>query len=316
MRTTKCNVMTLMLLIFFSALAFAEDVPPSNDIIQMWWIQNSQEKIEISGTPVMIKLRNKEKAFLVPVFFSRGRNEADRTVLVRPALKEVREATDPVRRDSVAHDLNHDGISEIETCALGSGQGTTDGEKSIVQFEDWKPIVLHRKEFNDNLGCCGPPGLGCGKCESQEVKWKFIDLDHDGKDDLIEEIIIEGGASSNRRNIKKKIIRKYLFKNNMFIRLNGKQINVTILRQRLLAAGVSPSTFSIDGEPLPTESGGVLDRVSGYWRIRDYDNENFTNDIVFASENEACTYFFDRTMPSYVPWDNRNFFKQLNRLEW
>jgi len=259
MRMANPNIIVLILFLFSTSLGFADNTPPSNDDIQNWWKINSKEEMTIEGKPLQIGLRSKEVAYLVPVgFYGRGRNFIWHTVMVRSSIKEVREVEEPVRSDSICHDLNHDGISEIETVSLGSGQGTTDGEKSIVQFEEWKPIILHRKEFNDNLGCCGPPGLGCGKCESQEVKWKFIDLDHDGKKDLIEEIIIEGGTSSERIKIKKKIIRKYLFKNNMFIRLNGKQVNATILRQRLLAAGVSPSTFSIDGEPLPTDSGGVL----------------------------------------------------------
>lgn len=294
-----------------NSVALADAVAPSNDEIQAWWKQHSKEKMTIDGSPVPIGLRSKEKAFLVPVYFiARGRNDIDHTILVRPAIKAVREVEDPVRRDSVARDLDHDGISEIETTALGSGQGRTQGDKSIVQFEDWKPIVLHRKEFYDNSGCCGPPRWGCGKCESQEVKWKFTDLNHDGKDDLIEEIVIKLGTTQ------KKTIKIYLFNNSMFIRSNGRRINVTVLRQRLQAAGVDPSTYSIEGDPLPKESGGVLDRVSGYWRVRDYDRGDFTNEMVFASENEACAYFFDQTISFYVPWDNRRFFKQRYRLEW
>jgi hypothetical protein len=278
--------------------------------------KNSKEEMKIEGKPLQIGLLNNEVAYIVPVgFYSRGRNFIWHTVMVRPSIKEVREVAYPVGQDFVGHDLNHDGISEIETISLGSGQGTTHGEKSIVQFKDWKPIVLHRKEFYDNLGCCGPPEWGCGKCESQEVKWKFIDLNHDGKDDLLEEIIIKEDASPDKINIKKKVFRKYLFKRNMFILLNGKQINVTILRQKLKEAGVNQSMYSIEDDALPTESGGVLDRISAYWRIRNYDRGNFTNEIFFASENEACVYFFDKTMPFYIPWDNQKYFKQRYRLE-
>jgi len=305
------TVNNVLLLLFFSSLGFADNTAPSNDEVQNLWKKNSKEEMTITGKPLQIGLRNKEVAYLIPVgFYGRGRNFISNTVMVRPLIKEVREIEEPVCSDSISHDLNHDGISEIETVSLGSGQGTTHGEKSIVQFRDWKPIVLHRKEFYYNSGCCGPPPGGCGRCESQEVQWKFADFNHDGKDDLIEEIVMKLGATQ------KKTVKKYLFNNSTFTRLNGRQITATILRQRLQAAGVKSSVYSIEGDPLPTEYGGVLDRVSGYWRIRDYDRGNFTNDRVFTSENEACAYFFDETMPNYVPWDNRRFFKQRYNLEW
>src|SRR4030042_4936827 len=154
----KILIITAFLLsLNYNTFANAEIVAPSNDEIQNWWKQHSEEKMTIHGAPVLIGLRSKEKAFLVPVYFmERGRNDVDHTILIRAAIKAVREVVDPVRRDSVAHDLNHDGISEVETSALGSGQGTTKGAKSIVQFDGWKPIVLPQMEFNDNLGCCAP----------------------------------------------------------------------------------------------------------------------------------------------------------------
>lgn len=305
-----------VLLGFIKSVAISDTFTPTAEILQSWWKKDSTEKMTVDGDLIPITLKSKEQAFLAPVYISRGRNDSWHTALLRPMLMEIHEIGHPVRRDSKVLDLDHDGISEIESVSLGSGQGTTHGEKSIVQIEDWKPIILHRKEFYGNLGCCGPPEWGCGKCVSQEVKWEYVDLDNDGKDDLIEEVIIKEGSFSNKINVKKKITRKYLFKNNKLIPKNDKQINVTILRHRLLAAGVSPSIFSIDGDQLPEKSGGVLDRVTEYWRIREYDSGNFTNDLFFVSETEACAYFFDETMPFYVPWDNRNFFKQRYHLEW
>ncbi len=142
--------------------------------------------------------------------------------MVRPKIKEVQEIEEPVEQDSIVHDLNHDGISEIETVSLGSGQGTTEGTKSIVQFEGWKPIVLHQMEFNDNLGCCGPPLGGCGQCVSKEVNWKFVDLDGDGNEDLVEEIIFKKGPQEEQLSTKK-MTNKYLFKNNTFTKIKEKQ---------------------------------------------------------------------------------------------
>lgn len=317
MKTKNLSMTIILFLLFSGTLVLAYNTPPSNDEIQSRWKQHSKEEMTIDGSPVQIALRGKEIAFLMPVYFvARGRNDMNHAVLVRPAIKAIREVAYPVSRDSVAHDLDHDGISEIETVSLGSGQGTTDGEKSIVQFDGWKPIILHRKNFYDNLGACGSPEAGLGKCESQEINWQFTDLNHDGKDDLIEEIIIKTGTDSDKLKIKKKIIKKYLFNNGKFIRSDGRQINVAILRQRLKATGVSPDGYSIQGDPFPAEDGGVLDRVSGYWRIREYDRGKFINELLFASETEACAYFFDRTMSLYVPQDNRHFFKQRYRLDW
>lgn len=211
----------LLFLLSFCASVFAGNTPPSDDEIQKWWKQNNKEEMTIEGKPLQIGLRKKEVAYIVPVgFYGRGRNFIWHMVLVRPAIKEVQEVEEPVRRDSIVHDLNHDGISEIETVSLGSGQGTTSGEKSIVQFDGWKPIVLHHTEFHDNLGGCGPPPGGYGKCVSKEVNWQFVDLDGDGNNDLIEEIIVMKGSRPNKLSTKK-TINKYLFKNNAFIKIKG-----------------------------------------------------------------------------------------------
>ena len=131
---------------------------------------------------------------------------------------EIREIGHPVRRDSKIFDLDHDGISEIETVSLGSGQGTTRGEKSLVQIENWDPIIIHKSEFFDNLGCCGPPEWGCGSCEANEVEWRYEDIDGDGTDDLIEEISIKKGPLSNQLKSEKQI-NLYLFKFNILIEI-------------------------------------------------------------------------------------------------
>ncbi len=218
------SVTTLAGIIFtsfllFGTLGFAENTPPSQDTIQSWWKQISREAMTIEGEPLRIGLRSKEVGYLVPVgFYDRGRNFIWHMALIRPAIKQVREVEEPVKQDIVVHDLNHDGISEVEALTQGSGQGTEQGEKSIVQFDGWKPIVLHRAEFYNNLGACGPEFNT--KCESKEVNWKFVDLDGDGNDDLVEESVIEKGPSLDRTKSKKTVI-KYLFKNNAFVQMKA-----------------------------------------------------------------------------------------------
>ncbi|OPY01017.1 MAG: hypothetical protein A4E60_01962 [Syntrophorhabdus sp. PtaB.Bin047] len=213
---------TILAAIFFVALSFpgtsAFADPPSNETIQEWWHKNSREEMTIEGKPVQIGLRSKEVAFLVPVgFYHRGRNSIWHAVLVRPALEEVREAEDPVGNEFEARDLDHDGISEIVTSVSGSGQGTTRGDRSIIQFDSWKPVVLHQASFHDDLGWCGPPSLGYEECTAKEVTFKFPDLDGDGKDDLLEEIVIKKGSRPDRLKARKKTNR-YLFNGNTFIR--------------------------------------------------------------------------------------------------
>ncbi len=221
MRTRNLSMTSLLFLLFFSALGFADNIPPSNDDIQNWWKQNSKEEMTIEGKPSQIGLRDKEIAYLVPVgFYGRGRNFIWHTVMIRPAIKQVREVEEPVRRDNIVHNLNHDGISEIETVSLGSGQGTTEGEKSIVQFDGWKPTILHRVDFHDNLGACGPPPSGSGQCVSKEVNWKFVDLDGDGNDDLVEDIVIKKGPFEDKL-ISRTTTYRYLFKNNTFVKIRG-----------------------------------------------------------------------------------------------
>jgi hypothetical protein len=204
-----------MLILTFVFFAFA-DTSPSDDLIQSLWKKNSTEKMTIEGKPEKIGLLNKETAYLVPVgFYERGRNFIWHIIMVRPNINEIREIDDSVQRNIIVHDINHDGISEIETVSLGSGQGSTMGVRSIVQFDGWKPIILHQKEFYDNLGCCGK--WGCGSCKSIDVKWSFTKLNSsDDKEYLIEEIkTMQGSKINNYTN-------RYFFQNNAFSKIKRK----------------------------------------------------------------------------------------------
>jgi hypothetical protein len=218
MRNRILSMTSLLFFLVLSALGFAANTPPSNDEIQNWW---HGEEMKIEGKPLQIGLSNKEVAYIVPVgFYYRVINFIWHSVLVRPTLKEVREIIEPVRRDCVAHDLNHDGISEIETVSLGSGQGTTIGKKSIVQFDGWKPIVLHQMDFEDSNGNCRnykSPGWIC--FFKKEVLWQFSDLNSDGIQDLIEVITISSDDNPKNELKTEKTINRYLFKNNSFSKI-------------------------------------------------------------------------------------------------
>ena len=219
---TRILIMTsLLVLLFLSTLGFTANTPPSDDDIKNWWKQNSKEELTINGKPLQIHLRSKEVAYLVPVgIYPRGRNFIWHSVLVRPTLKEVREIDYPVGEECVVHDLDNDGTSEIETVSLGSGQGTTIGKKSIVQFDGWEPIVLHQMDFEDSNGNCRnykSPGWIC--FFKREVLWQFSDLNSDGIKDLIEVIIISSDDNPKNELKTEKTINRYLFKNNCFSKI-------------------------------------------------------------------------------------------------
>jgi len=214
------NIVFAILLsaIFLSSSAFSETAP-SNAQIQEWWKATPNEQMIINGAPMKITLRSKEVAYLAHVtFLSRGRNFMSQTVMIRPAMKQVREVGDPVKQDCSVHDLDRDGISEVETVTMGSGQGYTEGMMSIVQFDGWKPVVLHQVKFSDNSGCCGAGDSLCGQCEAVEVSWQFKDLDNDGKDDLVEEIVTKKGPSQEKMQ-GVGTTNKYLFRNKVFTKI-------------------------------------------------------------------------------------------------
>jgi hypothetical protein len=193
-----------------SALA---EKPPSKKTITSWWKSQSSEAMDIVGDPVEVRLKNKEIAYLVPVLFSRGRNDMWRVVMVRPTLKEVQEVDDPVRSVVEVHDLDHDGVSEVVVSASGSLQGTIQGVRAIVQFEGWYPVVLHEETFSDNSAAWGENDVAY---ESRTVTWKFVDLNKDGSSDLVEEITTERGREHGGPT-RESMVSRFLFKSMEFV---------------------------------------------------------------------------------------------------
>lgn len=192
----------LLCILFISSLpcsTLAGSAIPSEVEINTWWKPDNRkkpgEKIQVNRI-VPVYLKSKENAFLATVYFAeRGRNFFSGSLLIRPSLKETREA-DGVGETIEVLDLGNDGISEVSTEIVGSGQGTTAGTKRIVYFEGWKTVVVHEKEFGDNLGECGP--IVRRVCYAREVKWLFTDLDGDEKLDLIETIVDREGKEPNK----------------------------------------------------------------------------------------------------------------------
>src|SRR5690348_7827249 len=73
------------------------DSATSRQQVQDWWKAKSSEDLTIEGPLQEVHLMDKEVAFVAPVgFYERGPNFIWRSVLVRPALQEVRELPAPI----------------------------------------------------------------------------------------------------------------------------------------------------------------------------------------------------------------------------
>jgi hypothetical protein len=204
----------LLLGLAVSFSVYADDNQPSMATIQTWWKTQSDEKMTPLSELFPIFLRNHEKAFLLEVLFNnRGRNFRHHVVMIRPQLKEMREVVFPVDKDIVVHDFNHDGVSEIESGSVGSGQGVVNGRKAIVQFKGWNPVILYQIYFY--IG--GYYGVEDSRYSAKLVSWKFVDINGDKVDDLIETVTIEKGRN-DQKPIATQSKYKFVFRRNKFIK--------------------------------------------------------------------------------------------------
>lgn len=205
--------LTFLLLLFFSFHTLA-DSPPTPELIKQWWAKHSTELLDVTEAPLEVRLRSKEPAYLLEVDFAqRGRNFAARSVLIRPLLQEVREVSSPVSRSNVVYDLDQDGVSEVVSTEVGSGQGYTDGSLTIIQFDEWTPVTLFQRDFA-NYNAWGEDDY---RFYDKSVDWQFVDLDKDGKLDLVEVTTYQNGRNQ-RPPVVETIRRKFMFKNNAFIK--------------------------------------------------------------------------------------------------
>lgn len=205
--------LTCLLLLFFSCHTRA-DSPPTPELIKQWWAKHSDEEIVIEKEPITIHLKSKKLAYLAEVgFYHRGRNMIWHSILIREDLEEVREVDGCVRVDNAVYDLDQDGVSEVVSMAVGSGQGNTNVIRTILQFDEWAPAILFQREFSsfDGMGENHP------SYREKDVDWQFVDLDKDGKLDLAEVTTIKNGRN-NRPPVVETIRRKFMFKNNTFIK--------------------------------------------------------------------------------------------------
>jgi hypothetical protein len=222
---------------FVPARRFAADnhsPTPTHDQIKAWWKPEQRKEeakafwgIEIDphedmgiGDAVPVRLKSGEQAFVASVSFpTRGRCCDQGLLLVRPTLHEARQTHTLSRVDEII-DLDQTGIDEVVMSGGFTGQGVTEVQKVIFYFDGWEPITLHSRLYvEDDLGS------GCGvevgrRCHREEVKWTFVDVDGDGKKDLVELIECGDGDEPDALTFATKV-NVYLFKDKKFVLVTG-----------------------------------------------------------------------------------------------
>lgn len=165
-----------------------------------------------SGSLQEVHLRNKEVAFIAPVgFYQRGRNFIWHAVLVRPELQEVRELPEPVGHEFSVEDVYSDGISEVLSVAVASGQGTTESVHSIVQLDGFNPVVMHQAFSRDNLGECH------NACKRISIDWKFERASGTTRPILVETVTTSTGSAPERLRSRKDV-KRYVLSGDIFVR--------------------------------------------------------------------------------------------------
>jgi hypothetical protein len=210
----------------FCALCSASNIvwaggAPTPDQVQTWWKASSTEELTIEGPMQEVHLVDKEVAFIAPVgFYGRGRNSIWHAVLVRPAIEQVREVPFPVGNQNISvRDIDEDGVSEVTSESVGSGQGTTQRIRSIVRFNGFFPIVMHAVEEEDNLGACGDGE----ECEAVSVRWEFGRQSTTGSTTLTETVTTSKGPRQDRMKGRRQI-RRYVLLENIFVRADARDL--------------------------------------------------------------------------------------------
>lgn len=188
---------------------------PSQALVMDWWKKKSSASVGFSNIE-QIRLKSHELAYLASATFDdQGRNGMFGAVLIRPKLQEVQDVSDWVGSEFEIYDLDNDGVSEVLTKVSGSGGGTEIGDKLIVLFDEWKPIVLHQVHFETGLRA----DLTAGTEET--IDWKLVPKsDSEKYAKLIEAINIDNWTQGHKdKHPKHKIQRNnntYKFINKKF----------------------------------------------------------------------------------------------------
>lgn len=157
---------------------------PAREQIIDWWKRKSDEEIEVFDVKA-VQLLSRETVYLAGVTLGgSGKNAEPGALLVRPGLQEVVEVRSGIGPEFQVLDLDGDGVSEIVSSISGFAQGTTEGEKYILQLQDDTPVVLHKAAFSEGSRLDRNGGT---EAESTRVEWKFSSA---GNAPLLQELIV------------------------------------------------------------------------------------------------------------------------------
>jgi len=184
-------------LFLLSSTAIAHDDYPSDKEIVSWLSDKSVGLyVKDKTKTLLIYLTNKERAYLVPAALEgKGRNSSFAYILVRPELKQARVLTNRIIKQVEAiYDLDNDGVFELVVRSIDSGQGSSEGTKSIIQFEQWTPKILYQVKVRSTAGAYNEKDA---RYYDQSYFWEFKDLNNDGIVDLKERNQVKKGKEGS-----------------------------------------------------------------------------------------------------------------------
>lgn len=191
----------------------AEGIPPEQQVRR--WHGMAEGVYLYAHVPVV--LANGEHAMLVETKFpQRGRNFSPAVVLIRPGLKQAREIKGIGGSKFVTLQPEPDGRTFVALDEVASGQGTVEGRKILFSFDGWRPVIVLKNEFRDNLGSCGFV-RGEDRCYAREVDWKFIDVNADGRVDMVETVTLKSGLAGRKLATDSMTVTQYVYHRGSFV---------------------------------------------------------------------------------------------------
>jgi hypothetical protein len=219
------RLLVLLPLLAFALPCFAGVThypPPSPsqvNQIKKWWKPEKREKPDEEfgiGHVYPVRLKSGEAAYVASVDFPmRGRCCSAGILLVRPDLQEARQIDPhsiPAPNFVELVDLGGGFVKGLVMSGAFTGQGHTSGSWALLYFDEWQPVTIFSRKFEDNLGeDCGRTRFSGRPCHSKEVKWVFLDLDGDRIKDLVETIVNCDGDEPDQMTCKT-TVNAYLIK--------------------------------------------------------------------------------------------------------